>query len=78
MKLPAPLQRLKDVWMAIGHAMGMVMSKILLTVLWLTVFGAYALIGRLIRLIRPGPRRGPQSTYWVNAKQGDDQLRYQF
>ena len=47
MKLPKWLQRVKDVWMAISRAIGFVVSKILLTILWTIVFGLYNLVYRI-------------------------------
>lgn len=50
MKLPAWLQRAKEVWLKITYPIGFVVSKVILTALWLVVFGLYAValgIGKL-------------------------------
>lgn len=47
MNLPAPLRWLWDGWLAVSHVIGMVMSRILLTILWLTCFAVYAVIWKI-------------------------------
>ena len=76
MKLPAPLRWLKKGWMAFSHALGIVMSKIILTILWFVGFGAYAVIIKIIRLVS---RRKKQETYWIETpKDYENSMRYQF
>ncbi len=60
--------------MAFSHALGFVMSRILLTIFWLTVIAAYALVLKAVVLVRPG--RAPAS-YWRDAEPQQD-IRFQF
>ncbi|MDA1209158.1 MAG: hypothetical protein O2904_03980 [bacterium] len=72
--LPTPLKQIYKVWELFSHVLGMVMSKILLTILWLLVFGPYAIVWKILHL-----RKKKQSSYWIdvdlNAK---NDMKYQF
>ncbi len=62
--------------MAVSHAMGMVMSRIILTLLWIVAFGLYAAIWRIGRLFSRAEKR---ETYWEDIPQPQpDHLRHQF
>ncbi len=60
-KLPLPLQKAYDLWMLFSKALGRVMSWILLTILWVTVFGIYAIVLKLIKFFKTEPA---PATYW--------------
>jgi hypothetical protein len=62
-------------WMAVSHIIGIVMSFILLTVLWIVLFGAYALCLRVAGLFR---RRPVSTTYWRDVTGGKDGFLHQF
>ena len=75
-QLPRPLQRAKDLWMAMSHAMGRVVSWILLSILWALVFGVYALIMKSARLFR---RSGAPDSYWKPCPpEFPESMRHQF
>lgn len=50
MYLPPPFSWLYDAWMAFSKLLGMVMSKIILTVLWIVGFGIYGIIHKIVGL----------------------------
>jgi len=72
--LPTPLKQLYKMWEIFSHGLGMVMSKILLTILWLLVFGPYAIIWKALHLFKKKPQ-----SYWVDIdpKEKTD-MKYQF
>ncbi len=60
--------------MAFSHALGKVMSWIILTILWIVGFGTYAVIGKIAGVLRRRPR--PQTSWITVTDQGD--FRRQF
>ena len=64
MKLPPPLSWFYDAWMEFSHVLGRIMSTIILTVLWIVGFGTYAVVLKIMRLIRPENATG---STWVDA-----------
>lgn len=77
MKLPPPISWFYDAWMEFSKALGMVMSKIILTILWIVGFGAYAVILKIIRLfVKKAETPG---TYWIDVPPtAPDDLHHQF
>ncbi len=76
MRLPPPLRQLYDGWMTGSEAMGRIMSWILLTVLWVSVFGIYAVCLKIVALFR---NREIPATYWHPLKQeGPDSMKNPF
>jgi len=76
MKLPAPLRWIRDGWMAFSHLLGLIMSKIILTIVWIVLFSIYGVIQKIISLLRP---EKPQASYWVDPPaEAPDALRHQF
>lgn len=76
MRLPAPLQKLYDAWMAFSHVLGRVMSFILLSILWAIGFGIYSCGMRLGMLFGKEP---DVNTYWKKAEpQPPEHLLRQF
>lgn len=76
MRLPPPLSWLYAGWMAFSHILGMVMSKIILTLLWIVGFGLYAIVMKAIHLIKGEP---PKITYWqIPPEEFEGRLKYQF
>ncbi len=61
MKLPPPFRQLYEGWMIGSQALGRIMSWILLTILWITVFGIYAIVLKAIALFKP---KTVPATYW--------------
>lgn len=64
MKLPFPLNKAYAAWMAFSHALGRVMSTIILSVLWIVGFGLYAMIMKIGHLFR---KHTPPQTYWIDC-----------
>ncbi|MDO8648430.1 MAG: SxtJ family membrane protein [Candidatus Peregrinibacteria bacterium] len=76
MNLPPPLNWLYKGWMAFSHVLGMVMSKIILTILWLVAFSIYAIVLKVIMLFTS---KKPKESYWLDAPPDyPDSMRYQF
>lgn len=75
MPLPPPLSWFYDAWMEFSKALGMVMSWIILTILWIVGFGAYAIVMKVMKLFTK--RTMPPSSYWIDASPETD-LRRQF
>jgi hypothetical protein len=73
MILPKPLQRIYDVWMAFSKLIGKVMSPIILTILWIVGFGLYAVILKIVAVLRK-PTPAPV-TYWIDAEVPTDMQR---
>lgn len=65
MKLPPPLSWLWSAWKLFGNFLGKIMSKIILTILWVVGFGSYAVIHRIIVLFTP--KKKEPATYWIDV-----------
>lgn len=65
MQLPPPLNWLWTGWLKLSEAIGFVMSRILLTVLWIVAFGIYAVIQKTIGLFALSV---PAQTYWKDCE----------
>ncbi|MBM3228109.1 hypothetical protein FJZ27_04625 [Candidatus Peribacteria bacterium] len=75
MHIPVPLRRLYDLWMRFSQVLGRIMSTILLTILWIFVFGLYAIILKCMRLVS---RQSSKETYWIDVSDHSTEMRYQF
>lgn len=76
MNLPPPLNWLWDLWKKFSHVLGMIMSWIILTILWIVGFGFYAIIMKLIWIFQP--KKSPES-YWIDTEPDfENSMRYQF
>ena len=76
MNLPPPLNWLYKGWMAFSHALGMVMSKIILTILWLVGFGIYGIILKIYKLFTS--KNETKDSYWIDVSQEQSDLHRQF
>jgi hypothetical protein len=62
--------------MAVGHALGRIVSFVILTILWIVGFGTYGIIMKIARLFLP---KKPPESYWVDPpKEFPESMRYQF
>lgn len=76
MTLPPPFSWLYKGWMVFSHLLGMIMSKIILTLLWIVGFGLYAIVLKAINLVKKEP---PKITYWqIPPEEFEGRLKYQF
>ncbi len=66
MKLPPPFSWLWAGWMKLSLAMGFVMSRILMTVLWIVGFGFYAVVQKVMWLF--GKKKTPKDSYWIDTE----------
>ena len=69
------LKKLYQGWMAFSHILGRIMSTILLTILWVVVFGIYAIVLKIMKLFSKKPST---DTYWIDVSQDSTDMRYQF
>jgi len=77
MEVPLPLRFLWKGWMAFSHALGMVMSTVILTVLWIVGFGIYAMVMKLIML--PKRFKKAPDSHWIVVKPDPiENMRYPF
>ena len=76
MQLPPPLSWFYDAWMEFSKALGMVMSKIILTILWIIGFGIYGIIAKIGRLFVR--KAGAPGTYWIDVTEPSSDLHRQF
>jgi hypothetical protein len=74
-KLPPPFPQIHAVWMKFSHILGGIMSWIILAILWVTVFGPYALIYKLTN--KKQNIDSTAKTYWIDVKE-ESNLKYQF
>ena len=74
MNLPPPLSWFYEAWLEFSRVLGMIMSWIILTILWIVGFGIYGVIRKIIRIFIKEPVR---QTYWLDAAQDTD-LHRQF
>ena len=76
MSLLQLLKKVKDGYLAVSHAIGAVMSRILLTVLWIVVFGIYAILIKCLRIIGV---MHPERTGWQSVPtETAEHVHYQF
>ncbi|OGJ60768.1 hypothetical protein A3C37_02675 [Candidatus Peribacteria bacterium RIFCSPHIGHO2_02_FULL_53_20] len=75
MKLPAPLKKVYNLWMRFSHVLGRIMSTILLTILWVVVFGIYAIVLKIMHIFSKAPSK---DTYWIDVSKESTDMRYQF
>lgn len=76
MNLPPPFSWLYRGWMAFSHVLGMIMSAIILTILWIVGFGFYAIALKVANLMK---RKQPKPSYWeIPPEEFEGRLKYQF
>lgn len=75
MQAPAPLKTFYAAWMRFSHILGRIMSTILLTILWVIVFGLYAIVLKIMKLFSKKPS---SDTYWIDVSKDSTDMQYQF
>tara|TARA_Y100000310_G_scaffold309103_1_gene352873 strand:+ start:204 stop:521 length:318 start_codon:yes stop_codon:yes gene_type:complete len=63
-----------NLWMKFSHGLGEVMSRIILTLLWIVGFGPYSIVWKIIHLFK-GKKK---DTYWVEIDNENNELKYSF
>ncbi len=75
MTIPKPLKPLYDAWMAVSHFIGLIMSSVMLSIIWVVVFGAYAVIIKTVGLFGAKRRTG---SYWADVSGEVSDFQHQF
>ena len=75
MTIPKPLKPLYDAWMAVSHFIGLIMSSVMLSLIWVIVFGAYAMIIKTVSLFGTKKRSG---TDWADVSSEASDFQHQF
>ncbi|MBU0766749.1 hypothetical protein KKF55_03120 [Patescibacteria group bacterium] len=77
MDCPKLLKTLWHAWCTFSNILGRVMSFIILTILWIFVFGVYAVILKILSI--PKLWKKPPDTYWVDPlSEVPNGMRHQF
>lgn len=75
-RLPPPLSWIFALWKKFSHVLGIVMSSIILTILWIVGIGIYAIA---YKAMVPFRKKGPSDSYWIDIPANKDHnLRHQF
>ncbi len=61
--------------MRFSHILGRIMSTILLTIIWIVVFGAYAIVLKIVRLFSTTTAT---QGYWIDVSKENTDMKYQF
>jgi hypothetical protein len=76
-KLFPPISWIYALWKKFSHVLGIVMSFVILTILWIVGFGIYAIIMRVITLpkrFKPDP-----DSYWIDCEPTTiESMKHQF
>ena len=57
---------LYDAWMRFAHVLGWINSRIILTVLYFTIIGLYAIVRKIFGLFKS---HKPVDSYWIEKEQ---------
>ena len=77
MNLPVPLRLLWKGWMKFSHILGLIMSTVILTILWIVGFGLYAIVLKIIQI--PSLFSKSPATYWIDIKPDPiENMKYPF
>jgi len=76
-KLFPPISWIYALWKKFSHVLGIIMSFIILTILWIVGFGLYAIILKIITLPKRFAKK-PDS-YWIDVQPTTvESLKHQF
>ncbi len=76
-KLPHPINFLYTCWKKFSHLLGIIMSFLILTILWIIGFGTYGIIMNIMTL-RARCKPKPDS-YWIDVEPSTtESLKHQF
>lgn len=68
MTVPAFLRPLYNAWMAFSKVLGRIMGAIMLTVIWVVLFGIYAIVMKIGRLFA---KKKDNSSTWIDCSHED-------
>lgn len=75
--LPQPIKGVYALWKKFSHVLGIIMSFIILTILWIVGFGVYAIVMKVITL--PKRLQADPDSYWIDAEPSTtDSMKHQF
>jgi hypothetical protein len=76
-KLFPPINWIYALWKKFSHVLGLVMSFLILTILWIVGFGIYSIVLRIITLPKrfsPDP-----NSYWIDCEPSTaESMKHQF
>lgn len=76
-RLPPPISWIYAAWKKFSHVLGIVMSFLILTVLWIVGFGIYAIVLRIITF--PKRFKADPNSYWIDCEPTTvDSMKHQF
>jgi len=76
-KLTPPISWIYAAWKKFSHVLGIVMSFLILTVLWIVGFGIYAIVLRIITF--PKRFKADPNSYWIDCEPTTvDSMKHQF
>ena len=76
-KLFPPLSWIFSLWKKFSHLLGIIMSFLILSVLWIVGFGIYGIILKIITL--PNTFKSEPESYWLDATPTTkENMRHQF
>lgn len=74
-RLPIPINWIFAVWKKFSHYLGLVMSSIILSVLWIVGIGLYAIIFKLTKAFK---KETTKTSYWIDVSSQQSDMKYQF
>lgn len=76
-RLPPPMSWIYALWKKFSHVLGIVMSFLILTVLWIIGFGSYAIIIKILNMRHWGEKK--PDTYWIDVEPTTiESMKHQF
>ena len=76
-KLPPPISWIYALWKKFSHVLGIIMSFLILTILWIVGFGMYAIVIRVITL--PKRFKAEPDSYWIGCEPTTvESMKHQF
>ncbi|MCB0350896.1 MAG: hypothetical protein KDD38_06920 [Bdellovibrionales bacterium] len=72
-------KKIYELWIELGHILGWINSRIILTAFFVIFFIPTAVVFKIIRRDRLRLKRQTQDTYWITVDRPfNDQFKYQF
>ena len=76
-RLPPPISWIYAVWKTFSPVLGVIMSFLILTILWIVGFGIYAIIMKVITI--PKRFRNDPDSYWIDCEPTTvESMKHQF